>query len=282
MEHVIAQAEQVLGEADNGVPLRVLHAPPENPPQYVACHSLNVARVMARVLRHQPEMRDRRALAIVAALIHDAGMIEVPVEILAQAGPLTDAQKRVVEAHCRRGAELAEKLLPSGTWLRTAVVAHHERLDGTGYPSGLQNERVDALTRLLTVCDVYAAMCAPRPHRPAHDPRQAITGVLELADNGIVDRHHAERLLHLGFYPVGTVVELADGALACVVACHTRMATLQAPARPVIMVLTDGNRHLLPVPHFVDLSQTEGQSIVRALPQSERIDCLGYRYPQWI
>src|SRR5207248_3631178 len=136
-------------------------------------------------------------------------------------------------------AELAEKLLSSAGWLAAAVAGHHERLDGTGYPAGLQGERIDSLTRLLTVCDIYAALCAPRPYRPARDPRTALTDVLLLAQQGIVDKDHAESLLQLSFYPVGSVVELADGALARVIACHPGMQSPQAPARPVVAVLSD-------------------------------------------
>jgi HD-GYP domain-containing protein (c-di-GMP phosphodiesterase class II) len=282
MEAVTRIAERLLEEANGGVPLRILYAAPERVADYIACHSLNVARVMARVIRLQPDMRERRMVPIIAALIHDAGMLNVPVEILTQKGPLTDDQRRAIEAHCRRGAELAEKLLPSGTWLKNAVLAHHERLDGTGYPSGLQDKVIDALTRLLTVCDMYAAMCAPRPYRPARDPRTALTDVLLLAEQGIVDKFHAECLLQLTFYPVGTVVELADGSVARVVACHPGVQSVQTPARPVIAVLTDAEHNLLPVPRFVDLAQVEGQSIVRALSEQERVELIGQRYPEWV
>jgi HD-GYP domain-containing protein (c-di-GMP phosphodiesterase class II) len=282
MEAVTRIAERLLEEVNAGMPLRMLYTPPERLAEYIACHSLNVARVMARVIRMQPEMRERRMVPIIAALIHDAGMLNVPVEILTQKGPLTDAQRRAVEAHCRRGAELAEKLLPSGTWLKNAVLAHHERLDGTGYPSGLQDKVIDPLTRLLTVCDMYAAMCAPRPYRPAHDPRAALTDVLLLAEQGIVDKFHAECLLQLTFYPVGSVVELADGAVARVVACHPGVQSVQTPARPVIAVLTDADRNLLALPRVVDLAQVDGQSIVRALSEQERVELIGQRYPEWV
>ena len=54
-------------------------------------------------------------------------------------------------------------LFPDAPWLAEAVCTHHERLDGTGYPDGLEGNRIRPLARLLAVCDVYAALCCARP-----------------------------------------------------------------------------------------------------------------------
>src|SRR5207302_1036318 len=155
-----------------------------------------------------------------AALVHDVGMLRVPLEILVHPGSLNDEQKRAVERHTQIGADLAARLLPNGAWLAEATGGHHERLDGTGYPGGLRDGHIAPLTRLLAVCDVYAALRAPRPHREARSTRTALADTLLLADQGALDPREAERLLLLSFYPPGTVVELADGAVGLVVATH--------------------------------------------------------------
>jgi HD-GYP domain-containing protein (c-di-GMP phosphodiesterase class II) len=209
-------------------------------------------------------------------------MVKVPAAVLAGAGPLDDEQRRLVEAHTRTGAELAARLLPTGAWLAEATLSHHERLDGTGYPDGLRELQLPALPRMLAVCDVYAAMCAPRPHRPARETRTALADTLLLADEGGLDRHHAERLLALAFYPVGSVVELADGAAGVVVATHSARGELNAPARPVVALLTDAQGRTLPAPRHLDLAQCEGHGIVRALPAGLRRDLLGRRYPELV
>ena len=64
-------------------------------------------------------------------------------------------------------------------------------------------------------------MASARPHRPATDPRTALTDCLLLAEQGLLDRDFTEYLLALGFYPVGTVVELTDGRLGVVAAAHS-------------------------------------------------------------
>src|SRR5260370_902279 len=85
--------------------------------RFVACHSLIVAQVMARIMRPATEWRGRLTESIVAALIHDVGMLRVPGEILVQKDPLTIEQKREVEHHTRIGAELATRLPACPAWL---------------------------------------------------------------------------------------------------------------------------------------------------------------------
>jgi HD-GYP domain-containing protein (c-di-GMP phosphodiesterase class II) len=278
----VALAEAILDEAHQAAPLRFLYEAPQEPARFVACHSLTVAQVIARVARQDPDLRARPLEPVLAALVHDVGMLCVPVQVLCHAGPLDDAQRRSIESHVRASAALAVRLLPSGAWLAEAVAAHHERLDGTGYPDGLREHQLTPLTRLLAVCDVYAALCSPRPHRVARETRTAMADTLLLAEQGALDRQQAERLLQLSFYPVGAVVQLADGTVGIVVATPTLRRDLNTPARPVLALLTDHRGQPLPQARHLDLAQCESRSIVRTLTATERRDLLGLRYPELV
>lgn len=275
-------AETLLDEVQESPALRFLDAPPMTPAQYVAAHSLTVAQVLARVVRHDPDLSARPTEPILAALVHDVGMLLVPAEILTYPGPLDDAQKRAIEGHTRLGGERLVQRMPDAAWLAEAATGHHERLDGTGYPAGLHDGQIAPLTRLLAVCDVYAAQCSSRPYRAARDPRTALTDTLLLAEQGGLDRSHAERILLLGFYPVGSAVELADGSVGVVVATHATRHDLSNPARPVILLLTDRQGQPRAWPAYLDLAQAEHQSIVRSLLAAERRSLLGARYPEWM
>ena len=275
-------AEAIVTEAAEAEPLRFLAADPRQPARFIACHGLTTAQVMARVVRDNAELRCSPVEAVLAALLHDVGMLSVDPAILAQPGPVNDAQRRAIEGHTRSGAQILTRLLPGGAWLAEAAEGHHERLDGTGYPAGLRDRQIAPLTRLIAVCDIYAALCTPRPYRPALDTRTALTDTLLLAEGGSLDRYQAERLLQLTFYPIGSVVELADGAVGLVVATHMSRRELNTPARPVLAVLTDGEGQALPQPRHVDLAQCEGRSIVRLLPRAERDERLGGRYPELV
>jgi hypothetical protein len=274
-------AEVILAEAGDGEPLRFLEGDPRRPAHFVACHGLTVARVVARVVRDDPEMRPRAADAVLAALVHDAGMLRVPAAVLSKTESLGDEEKRLIESHCRAGAEMAARLLPDAPWLADVAAGHHERLDGTGYPGGLREHQIRPLTRLLAVCDVYSAFCVNRPHRPARETRTALADTLLLAEQGLLDRDDAEQLLQLSFYPAGMAVELADGAVGVVVATPRTRRDLNAPARPVVALLTDSTGAALPLPRHLDLAHCDNHSIVRTLSTAERRAVLGRRYPEW-
>jgi hypothetical protein len=275
-------AEEVLSDAQECGPLRFLEGDPRNPAHFAACHGLTAARVAGRIIRHDPELRGRPLDVLLAALIHDVGMLRIPPEILALPEPFDDNQRRIIESHCHMGVSMAGPLLLDAPWLAEAIGGHHERLDGTGYPDGLRDFQIKPLTRLLAVCDVYAALCSHRPHRPARETRTALTDTLLLAEQGQLDRHYAECLLNLSFYPVGSVVELADGAVGVVVATPQPRRDLSSPARPVVALLMNAQGQALPLPHHLDLAQCESPSIVRTLSVVERRELLGGRFPEWV
>jgi HD-GYP domain-containing protein (c-di-GMP phosphodiesterase class II) len=278
---LLAVAESIQEDAAQGQPLQFPQIGPVDLAQHIAGHSIAVAQVIARVARHEAEWRNQPLQPILAALVHDVGMLKVPASILTQTGPLKDEERRQVEAHALLGPDLAAHIAPSAAFLVEAAGQHHECLDGTGYPSGLRELQIKPLIRLLSICDAYGAMCQPRPHRAALDTRTALTDTLLMAEKGVFDRQLAERVLVLSFYPVGSVIEMSDGAIGLVVATHQARRDLNTPARPVVSLLTDSQGQWLPTPRVIDLAETEGRSIVRGLPVSERTERLGRRYPEW-
>jgi HD-GYP domain-containing protein (c-di-GMP phosphodiesterase class II) len=279
IKELVPIAQYIHEEALEGAALRFPEFHGTDAAQQIAAHSLAVAQVMARLIRHDTPWRAKPLDPILAALVFDVGMLKVPAAIMQQVDPLNDEQRRQIECHPLWGAELAAQLLPTTEWLIEAAGQHHERLDGTGYPGGLAELQIKPLIRLLAVCDNYAARCQPRLYRPAFDTRTALTDTLLLAEKGELDRTCAERLLLLSFYPVGTLVEFSDGAIGVVVATHQSRRDFNTPARPVVGVLTNTQGEWLPAMSHVDLADVETRSIVRALPAAERRERLGLRYP---
>jgi HD-GYP domain-containing protein (c-di-GMP phosphodiesterase class II) len=275
----VALADYLLDEVKQSAPLRFLHAPAASPAAFVAAHSITTARVLARLIRHDADWQRCAHDAMVGALLKDVGMLTVPPEVLAHAGSLGDEQHKLMEGHCRTGSELVARHLPATATLCEAILSHHERLDGSGYPAGLRGGQIGPLPRLLAVADIYSAQCCPRPHRPALEPRTALTETMLLAERGLLDRNFAERLLQLSFYPVGSVVQLADGAVGLVVASHMAPRERHTPARPVVAILADKQGRVLPNPHHIDLAECDSRSIVSTLSEAQRHLLLGRRYP---
>jgi hypothetical protein len=277
-----ALADTVIHQGHTGQPLRFLHAAAQDPARFAAAHGLTVGQVLARLLLQDSDPQSPIQLAVMAALVHDVGMVCVPPEVLAKTGPLTDDERRLVERHAAAGGPMVATLWPGGGWPIDAVTDHHERPDGTGYPAGRKSMQVADLVRLLTVCDVYAALCCPRPHRPAMDTRTALTETLLLAERDALDRQHAEKLLLLSFFPPGSVVELSDGAQAIVLAVHPGQRGLTNPSRPIVLLVNDVRAQPLALPRVLDLVEEKGRSVIRALTVAERRRLLGRRYPELV
>ena len=251
------------------------------PALMVAEHSLLTARLAARIAPRDPALRDDPAEPVLAALLHDVGMLGVPLEVLGLARTIPEEGRVDIMLHPAAGADLIAAHLPELARLCPAVSQHHERADGTGYPEGIDGNAIDPLARLLGALDTYAAMASDRPHRAGSDPRVAFTESLMLAEQGTLDRASTEKLLHLSFYPVGAVVEMADGSVGVVVANHSMRRELTASARPVIALLTDSQRRPLLQPTHRDMATHSGAGILRSVGAPERAALLGRHYPQW-
>jgi HD-GYP domain-containing protein (c-di-GMP phosphodiesterase class II) len=287
-------AEQLLEEARQSAPLRFHQASPSDtrsfpggeettaPARFVAAHALNAAQVAARMAIQDFEWANHALTPVVAAMLMDLGLLKVPVETLMKTTALDAAERRAIEAHPEMSANIIRSLYPDSEMTTTAIAASHEKPDGTGYPKGSTDDSIPSLAKLLRVADVYAALNCDRPHRAAKDPRTALMDTLILAEQGQLDREFAEQLVTLGMYPTGTVVELADGRFAVVVANHPNRVNVRASARPVVAVLTNNLGQAYPRPEFLDLAATDRGSVVRVVPKAERAKAIGRHYPELV
>ncbi len=108
-----------------------------------------------------------------AALLHDVGKIDIPVSVLNKPGPLTEEEWRTLHRHPEDGARITSPLHGwLGPWA-AAIEQHHERWDGTGYPSGLAGPDISLGARIVAVADAYEVMTSPRPYRRAMSTRAA-------------------------------------------------------------------------------------------------------------
>jgi diguanylate cyclase (GGDEF)-like protein/putative nucleotidyltransferase with HDIG domain len=128
-------------------------------------HSRNVAALavrVAEVIGMSPrQIRD----AEVAALLHDIGKAAVPDEVLMKRAPRTRAEEALFREHAVTGARIVEA--SSLRRVASAIRAHHERWDGSGYPDGLSGEAIPEIARIVAACDAFECMVAGRPDRPA-------------------------------------------------------------------------------------------------------------------
>ena len=108
-----------------------------------------------------------------AALLHDLGKLSISNRILDKPGPLTDEERDRLRHHPLLAEQILGRVSIFGE-LAALASAHHERLDGSGYPRGLAGDALTMPMRVLAVADVYEALTSDRPYRPAYPPRDAL------------------------------------------------------------------------------------------------------------
>lgn len=132
---------------------------------YTVGHERRVGELSMAIGEQLGMPADELRLLRLAATVHDLGKIAIPAEILSKPIGLSEAEYAIIRAHARIGWEM---LLPAGLpeSVTDAVLQHHERLDGSGYPNGLRGEEIGRFARILAVADVVMAMSTHRPYRP--------------------------------------------------------------------------------------------------------------------
>ncbi len=105
-----------------------------------------------------------------AALLHDMGKAKIPLAILNKPDALTTNEIAIMRTHPALGREMLRQQGGYGAELLDVVLWHHEMLDGSGYPDGITGRHIPDLMRLVTICDIYAALIERRPYRPPYRP----------------------------------------------------------------------------------------------------------------
>ena len=127
-------------------------------------HSTNVSQYAILLAQKLGLSRDDIQTVKVAGLLHDIGKIGIPESILKKAGKLTNEEYEIMKSHVEKSIEMIH-YLPNMNYVIPAVVSHHERYDGKGYPRGIKGEEIPFLGRILAVCDSFDAMISKRAYK---------------------------------------------------------------------------------------------------------------------
>lgn len=131
---------------------------------YTAGHQRRVADLAVAIAREIGLAEGQIEGIFLAGLIHDVGKINAPAEILSKPGKLTPLEYQMVQTHAQTGYEIVKDI--NFPWpVAQAVLQHHERLDGSGYPNHLKGETILIEAKILAVADVVDAMLSHRPYR---------------------------------------------------------------------------------------------------------------------
>ena len=189
------------------------------------------------------------------AMLHDMGKVVIPDHILNKPGPLNAEETVIVRSHALEG----RNILMSGRSIFSGTVdvayGHHENIDGTGYPRGLEGFQLNPNCKVVAIVDKYDAITSVRPYRPEGDHLRAVAILNKLVRENKIDGELTSSFVaYLGIYPPGCIVELSSGEVGIVLQSNVKQRL-----RPQLLVVLDPHKE--PVQRFVDLSEktSDGQ-----------------------
>ncbi len=200
-------------------------------------------------------------------LLADVGKCLLPRALLEKPGMLNPAEYSIVKEHVRLGLEALGRGDALDPLVSAGIAQHHERLDGSGYPKGLDRSAIGLHGRMAAIVDSFSALCAPRAYANALAPQDALMSLFQWSESSF-DTALVEQFVHaIGVFPVGTLVELSTGEIAAVVA-QDRARRLA----PRVVAVTDPDRRPRVASLEVPIGRECGDSsaapthIVRGLP----------------
>lgn len=133
---------------------------------YTRGHSERVSEGVGMLGRFLKLRDDRQQALEYAGLLHDVGKVGVPTSIIRKPGRLDDSEMDAIRLHPARGVELIGNI-PFLEEVKSAVLHHHEKYDGTGYPAGLSGENIPYFARIIGIVDAFDSLTSTRSYRPA-------------------------------------------------------------------------------------------------------------------
>ncbi len=171
-QHSVEESLKNLRKALNGT-VKALANTLESKDPYTAGHQRRVVKLACALARELGESSNYIEGMRVMGFLHDLGKIAIPGEILSKPSRLSEYEFNLIKIHPQAGYDILKEI--DFPWpVALAVLQHHERLDGSGYPHGLSGHDIIMEARILAVADVVEAIASHRPYRPALGMEQAM------------------------------------------------------------------------------------------------------------
>ncbi|MFG2298780.1 HD-GYP domain-containing protein [Streptomyces sp. NPDC048603] len=203
--------------------------------RYTRGHGERVGQASAMIARELGMAEDRVEAVRIAGILHDVGKLGVPTRLLRKDGPLTPEERRTIELHPEYGHEMVRGIGFLGE-ARAAILHHHERVDGSGYPYGLAGDRIPVAARVVAVADAFDAMTSTRSYSRARPVPVALAELERCAGSQFdpqMVRALAAAIRRYGWHPVVT----SDADLQTVPAGATPPAPAAVPGPPALDAL---------------------------------------------
>ena len=200
-----------------------------------------------------------------AALLHDIGWAQLPLNLFGKIKPYTENELKVVQQHQKIANIIIGKSNTISLEVRHLMSLHHERLDGSGYPEGLKEDQLSLAARILIIADYYDESIHGLLDRPGLIASEALRQLYKEAVQNKFDKTLVETLIKLlGIYPLTSAVELTSGEKGVVVEVNR-----DKPLEPVVKIMYSVEGNALASPVTIDLEKDKEARKVSGI-----VDCL--------
>ncbi len=217
----------------------------------VYAHCLNVALISRMIGRWLKLPSHDLDVLTLSGLLHDIGKLIVPDEILNKPGFLTDEEFAQIRQHPKYGYEILKNQPNMDPRIKKSALMHHERCDGTGYPSGLSEDFIENFAMIVAIADVYDAMTAARSYRAPLCPFQVISNFEKEGYQKYYTRYILTFLKQIAVTYQSNRVILSDGR-----GCNIIMLNQNDLSRPIVQL--DDNT-------CIDLSKANKDLYIKAV-----------------
>jgi HD-GYP domain-containing protein (c-di-GMP phosphodiesterase class II) len=218
---------------------------------YLAFHQARVGVMALRIGANVGYDRRRLTTLGVAGCLIDVGLWQLPETMLRRLDALTGDELASYRSHPRLSADLVRRWAPPEEAIVQAVLEHHEREQGQGFPQGLTGAAVDADAKILGLADTYTSLTVPPTARPRLRPHEAVREIVKSRHEAFPSQLIKALLSEISVFPPGTVVRLNTEEIGRVVAVNRNH-----PLRPRVEIMADGKGQRLPAPKTIDLSES--------------------------
>lgn len=220
----------------------IFHLPDliDDPKNYLYHHCVSTALISARLAKALGYMKGEWIQVGLAGLLSDCGMSKINEELLEIQGPLTPNQLKQIQKHPTLGYHMIRDLPALTSGVQLAVLQHHERANGGGYPLGMTLNKIHRFANIVAVADVFHAIVSVKSYREA---KGAFAGVEELLKGRIrlYDSEAVDTLIHFFIEWIkGATVRLNNGEMAEIL-----FISQSHPTRPIIKVIQTGEVYAL-------------------------------------
>ncbi len=202
--------------------------------EYTFKHSVDVATMSMIIAKKQGMKQDDIYNIGIAGLLHDIGKSKIPLEILNKPARLNDEEFAVMKQHPLLGYEILKNKEDFSKAISLAVLQHHEKMNGKGYPMGVPADKIIPYAKILSVADIYDALVTERPYKKGFSQRTAVEMIMAMTEE--LDITAMKSFLgSVILYPVDSTVQLSNGEDARVVKNNPHSVL-----RPTVVGLTSG------------------------------------------